>query len=157
MEIKLINLKRTCHACPSQWEGQTNDNRWVYFRFRHGELRIELGQVGVDIDDDNFFNSADVIFSISVGGPFDGYMTFEELKGLTNNVIDYSLIEEVMFELPYQKEFFSAIKEDVCGNWIMRLLKKILRPLPTRARYMLVAILLLLIVKLFSLLLSLFI
>jgi hypothetical protein len=35
---KVVALKKTCIACPSQWEGALKDGRVVYARYRHGEL-----------------------------------------------------------------------------------------------------------------------
>lgn len=33
---KVVALKKTCIACPSQWEGILKDGRVVYARYRHG-------------------------------------------------------------------------------------------------------------------------
>ena len=35
---------------PSQWEGQLDDGRPVYVRYRHGWLSVQFGPVGEDID-----------------------------------------------------------------------------------------------------------
>jgi len=33
----------TCRACPSQWEGETEDGRAIYVRYRHGYLSAGVG------------------------------------------------------------------------------------------------------------------
>ena len=118
MKIKLIELKRTCYACPSQWEGQTDDNRWVYFRYRHGYLRVEIGKEGIDVDDNKFFDGVEVIFEKHIGSALDGYMTFDELKSLTKNIIDYrKVVDDGIVYLPFWKEFYKGMKEyDLCGS-----------------------------------------
>jgi hypothetical protein len=40
-KIKLKFLKRTCYACPSQWEGEDINHRYVYIRYRWGTLRAD--------------------------------------------------------------------------------------------------------------------
>ena len=40
--IKIVNIKQTCYACPSQWEGLDEDGKEVYIRFRHGTLRLDI-------------------------------------------------------------------------------------------------------------------
>lgn len=38
----LIELRETCGACPTQWEGKTACGKHFYLRYRHGRLQIEL-------------------------------------------------------------------------------------------------------------------
>ena len=40
--MKLKNITCTCHACPTQYEGQLKNGKHVYFRFRHGYGRIDV-------------------------------------------------------------------------------------------------------------------
>jgi hypothetical protein len=43
-DIPTVNeLRMTCGAAPTQWEGTVEDGRTVYVRFRHGELTVGLG------------------------------------------------------------------------------------------------------------------
>jgi len=35
-------LRKTCSACPTQWDGFTNDNEWFYFRYRRGNLQFTV-------------------------------------------------------------------------------------------------------------------
>lgn len=45
--LHIASLKRTCIACPSQWEGVLEDGRPIYIRFRWGELSVRLGEIGL--------------------------------------------------------------------------------------------------------------
>jgi hypothetical protein len=47
--MKLVKLIRTCIASPSQWDGELDDGRLVYIRFRHGYCSVCVGDVGGDI------------------------------------------------------------------------------------------------------------
>jgi hypothetical protein len=38
--IKITSIRRTCIACPSQWEGVSDDGRTVIIRYRHGYLSV---------------------------------------------------------------------------------------------------------------------
>lgn len=38
----LVNLIKTCNACPEQYEGQLEDGRMVYIRYRHGYGSIRI-------------------------------------------------------------------------------------------------------------------
>ena len=43
--LRGASMRMTCSACPSQWEGWTDepDERAVYVRYRHGHLSVGLG------------------------------------------------------------------------------------------------------------------
>jgi hypothetical protein len=41
---KLVALKRSTWACPTQWEGTLEDGRALYSRCRHGQLSVGLGE-----------------------------------------------------------------------------------------------------------------
>ena len=41
--ITIKQIKNLHTACPSQWEGETDDGQDVYVRYRGGELSIEIG------------------------------------------------------------------------------------------------------------------
>lgn len=55
--LKIKEIKQTCYACPSQWEGKTTDDEEVYIRYRYGYLRCDINgktvykaQIGDDLD-----------------------------------------------------------------------------------------------------------
>ncbi len=64
--MKKAKLVQTCEACPSQWEGYTDENEKVYIRYRWGYLSVE-------IDDKE-------IFGKKIGVELDGILSFQELK-----------------------------------------------------------------------------
>ena len=76
MNIK--TLTRTCYACPSQWEGVTDDNRQVYIRYRHGSLSVSVGESG---DEDEMAGvRGTCIFARPIGDAFDGMLEYADLK-----------------------------------------------------------------------------
>lgn len=84
---KVIALKRTCLACPSQWEGNLEDGRAVYARYRHGELTIGVGD---EIEEAVRRASSDVaLYAEDVGDGLDGFMSFEELKAKLCGVLEF--------------------------------------------------------------------
>lgn len=73
---KVKSINQTCDACPSQWEGYTEDNQYIYIRYRWGYLSVTL-------------DDQDCIFGEQVGGEFDGIMNSTEMMRLTKNVLDW--------------------------------------------------------------------
>ena len=47
--LRVIEIKKTCEAAPSQWEGVDAEGRPVYVRYRWGYLSIRIGEKGKDI------------------------------------------------------------------------------------------------------------
>jgi len=45
---RIVTLKRTTWACPTQWTAILEDGRTVYARSRHGEFSVGVGE---DLDD----------------------------------------------------------------------------------------------------------
>ena len=39
----IVDLVQTSPRAPSQWEGVLSDGRWLYVRYRQGELSMGLG------------------------------------------------------------------------------------------------------------------
>lgn len=74
----MVALKKTCIACPSQWEVTLEDGRVVYARYRHGALSVGVG-VGIDEAIRNGM-SDHALYADYVGDGVDGFMDFEELK-----------------------------------------------------------------------------
>lgn len=75
---KVVALKKTCTACPSQWEGALEDGRAVYARYRGGALSAGVGS-DVDKAIDNSM-SDQALYADYVGDGLDGFMDFEELR-----------------------------------------------------------------------------
>jgi len=73
--VKVIELRNTCVACPAQWEGRTEDGKWVYVRYRWGWLSVCVGE-GKDV---SAAIRGDEVFGKDCGAALDGDMTFQEL------------------------------------------------------------------------------
>lgn len=90
--IKVVNVMRTCWACPAQWEGETDSGQFVYARYRGGHMRVDVAQT------EEMWGSSPhrdfTVYREDFGGPFDGYITFEELKQHTAGVLEWPASEE---------------------------------------------------------------
>lgn len=85
MPVKITSLRKTCSACPSQWEGETSDGRAVYIRYRWGGLSLGIGKtieqaISGPYDVDLYWGSRDGM---------DGYMRYAELKTRFTDEIDW--------------------------------------------------------------------
>ncbi len=69
------NLVQTCDACPSHWEGITEDGKAVYIRHRWGILSYGIGK---DLDEAVLNDGRDVCLQIGQHG-WEGIMTTEEM------------------------------------------------------------------------------
>lgn len=82
------DLKKTCIACPSQWEGTLEDGKVVYARYRHGTLSVGVGH---DIDEAIRNGMSDhALYAGFVGDGLDGFMGFEELKTHLHGLLEFS-------------------------------------------------------------------
>lgn len=68
---------QTTSCCPSQWEGLTEQNEFVYIRYRFGTLTIQMSASGGNISD--AINIGHMVFAKSFSERLDGKMTSEEL------------------------------------------------------------------------------
>jgi hypothetical protein len=85
--LKLSTLKRTCIACPSQWEGTLEDGRAIYARYRHGELSVGIG---TDISEAVRSGMSDqALFTDDIGDRLDGFMDIQELKAHLRGLLEF--------------------------------------------------------------------
>lgn len=74
--MEVTTLKRTCIACPSQWEGHLKDGRMFYGRYRWGWLTIEVSENPTqDVMD---AVGGNLLLEQEIGGGFDGDMSNED-------------------------------------------------------------------------------
>ncbi len=92
----VLTLKKTCLACPSQWEGALDDGRAVYARFRHGHLSVGIGET-VERAVDNAM-SDQALYEGDIGDGLDGFMDFEELKAHLRGLIEFPAVLNVKGE-----------------------------------------------------------
>jgi hypothetical protein len=77
--VKVVQLEKTCSACPAQWEGRDDQGQYVYIRYRWGHLRVEVNRVE--------------IFGEVLGDNFDGSLDYEALKQVLKEIVDFSVYE----------------------------------------------------------------
>lgn len=82
-EFILETIHRTCMACPSQWAGETDDGREVYIRYRYGTLEIWVADSSDS--EESIFNAGKMVFYETIGGPFEGTLTYEEMVTAVDN------------------------------------------------------------------------
>lgn len=91
-KIKVVSLTQTCEACPSQWDGLTDDNRQVYVRYRFGSLTVQVGEPD---DADEFAGCRGrVVAEWSSDDEWDGSMSEGVMRELTAHRIDWALSTE---------------------------------------------------------------
>ena len=101
--MKLVALSRTCMACPSQWDGQLDNDRPVYFRHRSGKFRAYLGPVGGDAW--SAVLAERPILECSYGDEWSGDMTDEQLV-------------ELLIENGWEVELENGRKADNYEEWL---------------------------------------
>jgi hypothetical protein len=92
--VRVSGIRRTCIACPAQWEGETESGN-VYIKFRWGHLSVRLGPT---IEEAVGGGS---IFEWDDADGHNGFMEYDELKRIAGGVL----------ELP-----FAETNDDTLGN-----------------------------------------
>lgn len=72
----VTELRRTCFACPSQWEGATEDGEHVYIRYRWGFLSATIGK--------------DDVYGDRHGDSLDGNMSDADMMKALSGVMGFS-------------------------------------------------------------------
>jgi len=91
--MKVISLKQTCEACPSQWEGTLEDGRMIYIRYRGGSLTADVSKMATDIIGDAI--NGVCIYEEIIGDNMDGFMTTSRMVAYLGGVLDFRFIKEV--------------------------------------------------------------
>lgn len=73
MALKIKRIEQTCFACPSQWEGETEDGHDFYIRYRWGVLRLDIDGVTAE--------------SFGLGDGLDGVLSTEDMLRHLSHVI----------------------------------------------------------------------
>jgi hypothetical protein len=79
--VKITEIRRTCFACPSQWEGKA-ESGYVYIKFRWGSLTVRSGSTVEDPI------AGPSIFEWHDADGFGGFMEYDELREITSGVLD---------------------------------------------------------------------
>ena len=83
--MRVKEIERTCIACPSQWEGKTDDDRPIYIRYRWGYLSVCLGPSGGDIWS---AVGGEEIYGKQLGDDLDGFLTYQRLREVLSGVVE---------------------------------------------------------------------
>lgn len=81
--ITVVKIIGTCPSNPSQWEGRTSDGYNIYIRYRWGHLIVSKSE---EIDGDAVIGKE--IFAARLGDPFDGKLSYRNLREVTQLVLD---------------------------------------------------------------------
>lgn len=73
--MRVIEIRKTCYACPAQWEGMVEGGKHLYIRYRWGWLSVDIGE--------------DEVLAKQYGDAMNGYMDGAELKALTKELLDF--------------------------------------------------------------------
>ena len=84
--VKITEIRRTCFACPSQWEGK-GESGYVYIRFRWGTLSVRAGSTIKDAI------AGPTIFEWHDEDEYGGFMEYDELRKITAEVLDLPDVE----------------------------------------------------------------
>jgi hypothetical protein len=113
----VLTLKKTCLACPSQWEGALDDGRAVYARFRHGHLSVGTGQTVEEAVDNAMSDEA--LYEGDIGEGFDGFMDLGELKARLQGLLQFPtdlLVENENPPMADRKAIETLIRSRLAGQ-----------------------------------------
>lgn len=83
---RVVTLAKTCGAFPAQWDGELDDGRVVYVRYRHGWLSIGAGATEDEAVDASFGLTPLLEVRVSEGS---GEMELPQLEALTVGLLDF--------------------------------------------------------------------
>lgn len=70
----IVRLKKTCESCPSQWEGELDNGRFLYARYRHGCLTWGFGETPRDA-----VSLSMEMPGLELGEPLDGELSTQAM------------------------------------------------------------------------------
>lgn len=85
--MKVVSLKQTCSACPTQYEGKLDDGRMIYVRYRWGYLSIRVSPAPTN----NVMDAVEgeEVFGKGMGGDYDGFTLYKEIIEATFLFIEW--------------------------------------------------------------------
>lgn len=105
----IIQIDRTCTACPSQWDAWTDSDEYVYIRYRSGRFRIDI------MDNEESFMDYDsgrcvTLYTEEFGDPLDGYIDDETMVEHAKGTLTFS--DDAMKDLTCNGPL------DIDTNWL---------------------------------------
>jgi len=78
MKLEIKNIRKTCSACPTQWEGYLDDGRMFYIRYRYGRLAFRISETPTD----NVYDavSGEALYMEQIGDDLDGFISLSRVK-----------------------------------------------------------------------------
>lgn len=104
--ITITKIKRTCWACPSQWEGKAKDGKAVYIRLRWGHLSVYVGKSIGDAIRNN-----KIIFEWHDKDHWNGLMENSQLAKLTRGVLRFPKGFEAMADDDIVAQLESSLED----------------------------------------------
>jgi hypothetical protein len=84
-KVEVYDLRRTCVACPSQWEGRIGDHGSIYIRYRWGNLTVRTSET-----DGNAAAASSCFLEDDIGrrsgDRLGGYMETDEMRRALGSV-----------------------------------------------------------------------
>jgi hypothetical protein len=108
---KVIALRKTSLACPSQWEGTLEDGRAIYVRYRHGALSVGVGQDIYEAVRSRRYGQA--LYADHVGDGLDGFMDFDELRTHLYGLVEFPT--DLVVENEHEPEWDPEALEKLLG------------------------------------------
>lgn len=110
--MKLKSLVKTCFAVPAQWEGETEDGREVYVRYRYGQLKAYVGDPDLK---DPYWEMGEKIINRQIGDDLDGLMDTPEMLRRTGLEYDGDISDmdeiEVIEDYQDQQDLIDFLEE----------------------------------------------
>lgn len=72
---RIVHIREFGGACPTQLEGETDQEQSVYARFRHGFLRVDV--------------NGETVFHKCLSDHLDGALSYDQLKAATRGEIEW--------------------------------------------------------------------
>jgi len=88
MAKKVVSFKKTCSACPSQWEGTLKKGQMFYIRYRWGGLSLRISPKSTN----NVIEavSGEEVCYTALGEQYDGVLSTKDMKKKLKNYLNFS-------------------------------------------------------------------
>jgi hypothetical protein len=92
-KMKVNSVRRTCDGYPTQWDGELDDGRTIYVRYRWGILAVRVSEEAHPVDQYAAVHGREII-ALKLGEEMGGTLEFSELRQHTAHAIEWPDNEE---------------------------------------------------------------
>jgi hypothetical protein len=85
--ITVIEVAQISHACPTEWEGITDDGRHIYVRYRFSNFSVQIA------DTRRKASKGYELFRAKIGEEMSGTMGFDQMRDVTARIIQWPEVE----------------------------------------------------------------